>query len=114
MHFPGKGFEHIRCAEGYTEHPRIDGPRGHSAGYGHHIESHGEKIEDFKNGVTRQEAEDLMKDVKQILQSFKNGWGCQVWNRLPENCQIALVSLAYNAGAKNTRYAVTSYIKAGI
>lgn len=48
MHFPGKGFEHIRCAEGYTERPRIDGPRGHSAGYGHHIESHGEKVEDFK------------------------------------------------------------------
>lgn len=57
MHFPDEGLEHIKCAEEYTERPKIDGRRGHSVGYGHHIESHGEKVEEFKNGVTRQETE---------------------------------------------------------
>ena len=55
----------------------------------------------------------MKKDVKQILQSFKNSWGCEVWNQLPENCQIGLVSLAYNPGAKNTREAVAPYVEAG-
>jgi hypothetical protein len=73
INFPDEGFEHIRRAEEYTERPKIDGRKGHSVDYGHHIESHGKKVEKFKNGVTRQEAEGLMRrDVKQILQSFKN------------------------------------------
>ena len=43
INFPDEGFEHIRRAEEYTERPKIDGRKGHSVGYGHHIESYGEK-----------------------------------------------------------------------
>ncbi len=77
-------------------------PKGATIGYGHLIKSG----EDFRNGITESIATELLLfDIATAERAIKNNITVQ----LSQNQYDALVSLAYNIGAKN--FATSTVVK---
>lgn len=69
-------------------------PKGATIGYGHLIKSG----EDFKNGITERQATEILRlDISTAEQAVRDN----ITVPLSQNQYDALVSLAYNIGAKN-------------
>ena len=77
-------------------------PKGATIGYGHLIKSD----EDFRNGITENVATELLRsDIATAERAVKNN----ITVSLSQNQYDALVSLAYNIGAKN--FATSTVVK---
>ena len=69
-------------------------PKGATIGYGHLIKSG----EDFRDGITERQATEILRlDISMAEQAVKDN----ITVHLSQNQYDALVSLAYNIGAKN-------------
>lgn len=87
MNISPAGIAFIERNEGYSAHVYADAG-GQSIGYGHHLLPG----ESFPDGITREEAQDLMMKDLQPIEQYLNAF------RLNQNQFDALCDFGYNLG----------------
>jgi len=87
----------LRVHEGFSPEPYPDGG-GHSVGYGHHIEAHGQRLADFLPSITRERAEDLLHNDAAVAWAAAEKLVGTAWDRLIMARRIVVADMAYNLG----------------
>lgn len=107
-----KGLSLLKTLEGFRSAPYDDQTgkdtdrwvEGATIGYGHLIER--DEWDDFQNGITREEAERLLrKDLRPFVEAVRN----KTVGKLPQHQFDALVLLAFNIG--RTAFSNSSALK---
>jgi len=93
-----KGIDFIKGHEGFVPKIYNDSYGYKTIGYGHLLKEGEEKL--FANGITREQAEQLLKEDLKIAEKAVNLW---VEVPLNQNQFDALVSFVFNVGQGNFR-----------
>jgi len=93
-----KGIEFIKSHEGFIPQIYRDAYGYKTIGYGHLLKEGEEEL--FRNGITREKGEELLKEDLKIAEKAVNLW---VNVPLNQNQFDALVSFVFNVGQGNFR-----------